>query len=79
MALAAAVFDELNLVLPFTSEAAAHYAQVTAIRRLLGRSIGAFDALIAASALAAGVAVATRDVAGFEDCGLTLINPWEAA
>ena len=31
--------------------------------------------MIAAPALVAGAAVATRDIAGFEGCGLILINP----
>ena len=37
-----------------------------------------FDALIAATALAAGASIATRDTGGFAGCGLTLVNPWEA-
>ncbi len=78
MALAEAVFEELRQVLPFTADAAARYAEVTAKRRQIGRPINAFDALIAATALAAGTSVATRDTAGFEGCGLTLINPWQA-
>ncbi len=77
LALAEAIFDEVRHVLPITAEAAAHYAELTAKRRRVGRPIGGFDALIAATALAAGTAIATRDTAGFEDCGLTLINPWE--
>jgi predicted nucleic acid-binding protein len=32
----------------------------------------------AATALVAGAAVATRDVEGLKDCGLTVINPWDA-
>jgi predicted nucleic acid-binding protein len=39
----------------------------------------AADTLIAATTLAAGAAVATRDVAGFEGCGLTVVNPWDAS
>ena len=34
------------------------------------------DALIAATALATGASVATRDTAGFAGCGLMLIDPW---
>ncbi len=72
------VFDEIGTVLPFTDRAAAAYASLAADRRHAGRPIGGFDGLIAATALAAGAAVATRDTAGFEGCGLTLIDPWHA-
>jgi predicted nucleic acid-binding protein len=63
-------------VLPFGGAAARRYGDVVMHRRRAGRPIEAYDALIAAVALAAGAVVATRDVGGFEDCGLTLVNPW---
>ncbi len=66
-------------VLPFSGAAARRYVDIVITRRQAGKPIEAFDALIAATALVAGAAVATRDVGGFEGCGLTLINPWEAA
>jgi predicted nucleic acid-binding protein len=64
-------------VLAFTGAAARRYVDIVIARRQAGKPIEAFDALIAATALVAGAAVATRDVGGFEACGLTLINPWE--
>jgi hypothetical protein len=64
-------------VLPFDGLAADAYAQVVVGRQHLGRSIDAFDAMIAGVALVCGAAVATRDIYDFEDCGLDLINPWE--
>ena len=66
-------------VLVFGGAAARRYAEIVILRRQAGKPIEAFDALIAATALVAGAAVATRDIAGFEGCGLTLINPWEAS
>ncbi len=63
-------------ILPFNGTAAAHYAVIVAARRRAGNPIEAFDALIAATARAAGADIATRDVAGFDGCGLTLIDPW---
>jgi predicted nucleic acid-binding protein len=36
-----------------------------------------FDAQIAAIARVHGAAVATRDTAGFEGCGVKVVNPWE--
>jgi predicted nucleic acid-binding protein len=65
-------------VLSFGGAAAKHYGEIVARRRSAGKPIEAFDALIAATASVAGAAIATRDIGGFEGCGLTLINPWEA-
>ncbi len=66
-------------VLPFQGAAAAYYARIAAGRRAAGHPSLGFDGLIAAAALAAGAAVATRDAGGFEGCGLTVINPWAAS
>jgi predicted nucleic acid-binding protein len=65
-------------VLAFDDRAALLYAQIVANRRRAGRPIEALDSLIAATALAAGASVATRDIGGFTGCGLVLINPWQA-
>jgi predicted nucleic acid-binding protein len=35
--------------------------------------------MVAAIARANGTSVVTRDSGGFDGCGLTLINPWQAA
>lgn len=71
--------DMAGRVLPFEGAAAVHYAEIVAVRRRVGRPMEGFDALIAATALAAGASgLATRDVAGFADCGLIIVNPWEA-
>ncbi|HEX4210623.1 MAG TPA: PIN domain-containing protein [Candidatus Binataceae bacterium] len=82
VATAEAMFSEdlAGRVLPFNSAAAAHYAAIVVGRRESGNPIEAFDALIAATALAAGAAgVATHDLSGFEACGLAkLVNPWNA-
>jgi toxin FitB len=77
---AAQVFEEdfAGRVLPFDDVAADHYADIVASRRRRGRPIDSVDAMIAAIARAAGAQFATRDVNGFADCGLTLINPWKA-
>jgi predicted nucleic acid-binding protein len=66
-------------ILPFDAGAASYYAAIAASRRRAGRPIDVPDAQIAAIALAVGAAVATRDVDGFESCGVTLVNPWTAA
>jgi toxin FitB len=80
VATAEAIFAEdlADRILPFDDLAADRYAEIIAARRRTGRPIETFDALIAATALAAGADIATRDIGGFEGCGLTLINPWIA-
>jgi hypothetical protein len=67
-------------VLPFDHAAARHFADFLAARRAVGRPVGQSDAMIAATAQAAGAtAIATRDTADFADCGVPLINPWLGA
>jgi toxin FitB len=68
--------DLAGRILPFHSAAAALYAGIVVARRRAGTPIEGSDALIAATALSAGAVVATRDIGGFDGCGLTLINPW---
>ena len=70
--------DFAGRILPFDASAAALFAQIVLTRRRLGRPIDGFDGLIAATALAAGATLATRDTGGFEGCGLSLIDPWAA-
>ena len=45
-------------------------------RRRLGRPMSVLDGQIAAIALTHQLAVATRNVLDFEDCGLEIINPF---
>ena len=73
-----AIFNEelAGRILPVESSAVLHYAEIVLQRRHTGKPIEGFDALIAATARAANAAVATRDIGGFEDCGIKLINPW---
>lgn len=68
--------DFADRVLAFDALAAAAYAPVVAARRLAGRPISQFDAQIAAIAASRRAAVATRNTADFEGCGVTLHNPW---
>ena len=68
-------------ILPFDSAAASEYAQIMAHRRSIGRPMEGheLDCQIAAIARVNGAAVATRNVRDFTDCGVEIINPWEAA
>jgi predicted nucleic acid-binding protein len=79
-AAARAVFtrDFEGRVLPFEERAAAAYAGIFADRRQAGRPIEPIDLMIAAVARAHGARMVTRDISGFEGCGLTLVNPWES-
>lgn len=79
-AAAEAMFGEdfARRVLPFGSDAARAYAAIAAVRRRAGRPISHFDAQIAAIARSTRAALATRNTADFEGCGITLINPWIA-
>lgn len=65
-----------NDALPFDHAAAGAYARIRGERDRAGRPIGLNDAMIAAVASAQGAAIATRNVADFESCGLTIFNPW---
>ena len=65
-------------VLPFDMNAAVAYADIFAARRRAGRPTATIDLLIASVARSHHASVVTRDVSGFEGCGLKVINPWKA-
>ena len=44
-----------------------------------GRPLALGDALIAGTTLANGLTLVTRNVRGFEDLDIDLVNPWDAA
>ena len=70
--------DFSGRILPFDSPAAVAFAEIAAERRQAGRPISQADAQIAAIARSRGAALATRNVADFEGCGVEVINPWNA-
>ena len=63
-------------ILSFDEEAAREFARIAVDRAAAGRPIPQFDAMIAAIARSHGAALATRNSADFENCGLQIINPW---
>jgi predicted nucleic acid-binding protein len=65
-------------ILPFDAPAADLYADLRIVRARSGRPLAVEDGMIAAIAKARGAAVVTRDLGGFDGCGVTLIDPWEA-
>lgn len=62
----------------FDLPAALHYADVLAAQEQAGRNPGTADTQIAATALARGMRLATRNTKHFEGLGLTLIDPWQS-
>jgi toxin FitB len=56
--------DFARRLLPFEAHAAARYPEIVLARRQAGNPIEKFDALIVATALAAGASIATRDTGG---------------
>ncbi len=64
--------------LPFDGAAAELYSQIAAYRKQLGRPISQFDAQIAAICRVHQATLATRNIRDFLDCGIHLVNPWDA-
>lgn len=73
-----AMFEEdfAGRILPFDSDAARVFPKIAAARRGSGRPITLFDAQIAAIARSRGATIATRNTGDFEECGVTVLNPW---
>lgn len=67
-------------VLPYGAREAAVCATLMALSRRAGRSLDDRfpDAMIAATASARGMPLATRDTRDFEGLGLALLDPWAA-
>jgi predicted nucleic acid-binding protein len=63
-------------IVSFDIAAARRYASVLAHQEAEGRHPGTADTQIAATALANGMALATRNTKHFEGLGLVLIDPW---
>ena len=63
-------------ILPFDEDAARVFPGIVASRNTAGRPISQFDAMIAAIARSHRAAVATRNTADFDRCGIQVIDPW---
>jgi len=63
-------------VLPFDMATSQFYAESMAKARSAGLAIATADGYIAATAIANGMMVATRDTSPFEAAGVPIINPW---
>ncbi len=77
----AAMFTEdfAGRIRPFDTAAVPSYVDIVGKRRAAGSPISQFDAQIAAIALCHGEQLATRNLNDFDDCGLSLVDPWKFA
>lgn len=75
------IFDQdmAGQVLSFDNTAADAFARIAVSRKLAGQPISQFDAMIAAITQSRGATLATRNTKDFTDCGIALINPWNAS
>jgi hypothetical protein len=73
----ALAFDQR--VLAYDESAARIYGELMGDRRELGLPMSVPDGQIAAIARLNHLAVATRNVPDFENCGIDVLNPFEAA
>lgn len=61
----------------FDLKAAAIWAKIQAKAEAAGKVMPVMDSMIAATAIANGLAVATRNISDMEASGAVLINPWD--
>lgn len=74
--LAALVAEFADRVLPLGRPEAAQAATLRVRAHRSGRVLDLGDALIAGTAMANALSVATRNVGDFEGLGLDVVNPW---
>lgn len=64
-------------LLPIDAEVARLWGRLTADASRRGRTVPMADGLIAATAMAHGLTVATRNLADFEPTGVMVRDPWQ--
>lgn len=65
-------------ILPVTEHVADWWGRLDGRRQLSGRPLGTADGMIAATAMAHGLTLVTRNVNDFAELGLDILNPWES-
>lgn len=66
-------------VLSFTAETAGYWGEMCARAEADGRTLAAFDSLIAATALEHGLVLVTRNTADFAAAPVVVVDPWKEA
>lgn len=64
-------------ILPFDRLCAELYGKIRSEREARGQAISVEDAMIAATAQAHSLTLATRNIKDFDGCGIRLLNPWD--
>lgn len=64
-------------VLSFDEDAAFDYAEIMGHKKEMGKPMSVPDGQIAAIARSNDLKIATRNIHDFEECGLTIINPFD--
>jgi predicted nucleic acid-binding protein len=64
-------------ILAFDQQASEVWAQMTVISEAQGKSMAAFDSIIAATARACDCKLVTRNVRDFAHAGIDVLNPWQ--
>jgi len=64
-------------VLPFTGDTAGYWGEMCARVETVGKTMAAFDSIIAATAAEHGLALVTRNTQDFAAASVMLINPWD--
>ncbi len=68
-----------NRVLPVTLAIAEYWGDLAAQSKVKGHARPVVDAILGATAVKHDLVLATRNVRDYEELGVTLLNPWEAA
>jgi predicted nucleic acid-binding protein len=66
-----------NRILSFDTNVVRIWAQITVNAEALGKSMAAFDSIIAATAKAHDCILVTRNIRDFANAGVEVLNPWE--
>jgi len=77
--LSALLTSHSDRILPLDRAGAEWAAHARGAQKGAGRTPGLADVLIAGTAAAHNLAVATRNVRDFEGLGVEVVNPWETA